>query len=321
MNELIPVVIFLSILFVIELIYYGVTTAKKSEKKKVRDRLKSIGKDSQGEEPVNILRARPLSSIPWFGRALRSMPGIQRLEDLLAKANVNAAPGLFILSCILLGFLGHYLAGLYVAGKVLPFAVGLLMAYFPLFFVQMRKARRMQKFERQLPDALELIARALRAGHAFSSGLKMVAQEFDDPIGTEFERTQDEINYGVSVPEALKNMTQRVECEDLKFFVVAVVIQRDTGGNLAEIIDNMSRVIRERFKLHGKIKILSAEGRLSALVLCLLPFFMALVVYFLNPDLIMTLNEDPMGRVLAVNAMILMALGIVVIRKMVQIRV
>ena len=321
MNELIPVVIFLSILFVIELIYYGVTTAKKSEKKKVRDRLKSIGKDSQGEEPVNILRARPLSSIPWLSRALRSMPGIQRLEDLLAKANVNAAPGLFILSCILLGFLGHYLAGLYVAGKVLPFAVGLLMAYFPLFFVQMRKARRMQKFERQLPDALELIARALRAGHAFSSGLKMVAQEFDDPIGTEFERTQDEINYGVSVPEALKNMTQRVECEDLKFFVVAVVIQRDTGGNLAEIIDNMSRVIRERFKLHGKIKILSAEGRLSALVLCLLPFFMALVVYFLNPDLIMTLNEDPMGRVLAVNAMILMALGIVVIRKMVQIRV
>ncbi len=321
MNELIPVVIFVSILFVIELIYYGVASVRKAEQKKVKGRLKSIRTDSTNEEPVELLRARPLSSIPWFGRVLRAAPGVERLHKLLLMANVNVSPGLFVSSCILVGFVGYYLAGLYVAGTLIPLMAGLFLAYLPLFYVQMLKARRMEKFQQQLPDALELVARTLRAGHAFSSGMKMVAHEFDDPIGTEFDRTQDEINYGVSVPEALRNLTRRVDCDDLKFFVVSVVIQRDTGGNLAEIIDTMSRVIRERFKLYGKIRILSAEGKMSAWVLCLLPFVMAVVIYFLNPRLIMTLNEDATGRMFAVAALILMGLGIIVTRKMIQIRV
>ncbi len=321
MNDLIPVAIFVSILFVIELIYYGLSSVKRADKRKVRSRLKNIGKETKDEEPLEILRARPMSSIPWLGKILRFAPGIQQLESLLIKANMNISPGFFILSSILLGMVGYQLSNLHLTGKTMPFFTGLFVACIPLLYVRYRKARRMDKFQHQLPDALELVARSLRAGHAFSSGLKMVGEEFEDPIGPEFERTQDEINYGISVPEALKNLTKRVDCEDLKFFVVAVNIQRDTGGNLAEIIDSMSRVIRERFKLHGKIRVLSAEGKFSAVILCLLPFLMALVVYFINPTMIMTLHEDPLGRMLTFSALVLMALGIVFIKKMVQIRV
>jgi tight adherence protein B len=179
----------------------------------------------------------------------------------------------------------------------------------------------MEKFQRQLPEALEMIGRSLRAGHAFSSGLKMVCEEFDDPIGTEFQRTLDEINFGVSVPDAMKSLGNRVDCPDLKFFVISVIIQRDTGGNLAEIIDTMGHIMRERFKLYGKIRILTAEGRLSALLLCILPFVMVVVINFLNPKLIRILNDDPMGRFLAAIAIVLMIIGILISRMMVRIRV
>ena len=133
----------------------------------------------------------------------------------------------------------------------------------------------MEKFERQLPEALELVSRSLKAGHAFTGGLKMVAEEFGDPVGVEFGRTLDEINFGVGVPEALTNLTQRIECEDLKFFAVSVIIQRETGGNLAEILESLGRLIRERFKFQGRVRVLSGEGRISAIVLVAIPFFIA----------------------------------------------
>jgi tight adherence protein B len=179
----------------------------------------------------------------------------------------------------------------------------------------------MAKFGEQLPDALELVARTLRAGHAFTVGMKMVSDEFDDPMGTEFRRTLDEINFGVSVADALKSMAKRVDCPDLAFFVVSVIIQRDTGGNLAEIIDSMARIIRERFKLKGRIQVLSAEGKFSAIVLCSLPFLMALVISFINPKFMMILNDDPIGRVFVWIAIILMICGIFFMRRMIQIRV
>src|SRR5208283_1574049 len=130
-------------------------------------------------------------------------------------------------------------------------------------YILFKKKQRMKKFETQLPEALELVARTLRAGQAFSGGLGIVSEEFDDPIGTEFERTLDEINFGVSVGEALKNLTLRVDCPDLRFFVVSVSIQRESGGNLSEIIENIAHIVRERFKLMGKIRVLAAEGKMS----------------------------------------------------------
>lgn len=177
----------------------------------------------------------------------------------------------------------------------------------------------MKKFERQLPDAMDLISRALKAGHAFSSGLKMVADEFDDPIGTEFAKTLNEINFGVGVADALKNLPNRVDCRDIKFFVISVILQRETGGNLAEILENISRLVRERFKLQGRIASLAAEGKLSAIVLVALPFVVAFAISILNPKYIGTLFTDPIGKILIAFGLLMMIMGIFMIKRMIRI--
>jgi tight adherence protein B len=168
---------------------------------------------------------------------------------------------------------------------------------------------------------MELIARALRAGHSFSTGMKLAADEFDDPIGPEFSEVLDEINFGISVADALKNLASRLECPDLKYFVVSVILQRETGGNLAEIMDTIAYLIRERFKLQGKIRVLSAEGKISAFVLCLLPLVVVIVLRFINPKYIETLIIDPVGRILASVSLCLMVAGVFVMRRIIDITV
>jgi Flp pilus assembly protein TadB len=179
----------------------------------------------------------------------------------------------------------------------------------------------MEKFEKQIPDGLDLIGRALRAGHAFTGGMKLAADELGDPFGAEFQETIDEINFGVNVSDALGNLVKRVDCPDLKFFVIAANIQRETGGNLAEIMENISRVIRERFKLLGKIRILSAEARLSAVIMSILPFAVMIALSFFNPDYLHTLFSDPVGKIVAVVAGTMMVIGIFIINRMAKIKV
>lgn len=149
----------------------------------------------------------------------------------------------------------------------------------------------------------------------------MVADEFDDPVGTEFAKVMDEINFGMGVPEALKNFSNRVDCPDLKFFVVAVIIQRDTGGNLAEVLEKISYLIRERFKLQGKVRSLSAEGKLSAIVLIALPLLMVLYLMLVNPDYLMTLLTDQFGKIMVAFSSVMMVIGVYIIKKMITIRV
>jgi tight adherence protein B len=172
-----------------------------------------------------------------------------------------------------------------------------------------------------MPDALDLVARSLKAGHAFSGGLSMAAEEFDDPIGTEFSEMLDEINFGVSVPEALKNLTTRVECEEIKYFAMGVILQRETGGNLAELIQILANLIRERFKFEGKVRVLSAEGKLSAVILSALPFMV--VGWFLttNPKYLSPLIKEPFGQFLLLLAGVWMIIGILIMKRMVSIKV
>ena len=179
----------------------------------------------------------------------------------------------------------------------------------------------MEKFQKQLPEGLELIARSLRAGHAFTSGMKLAAGEFDDPLGPEFTETLDEINFGVSVSDALKNLARRVDCPDLKYFVVSVILQRETGGNLAEIIESIGYIIRERFKLKGKIRILAAEGKLSAIILVAIPFFIFFVLRLTSPKYINALLFEPAGRIMCAVALVMMVMGIFVMKKMIAIKV
>ena len=175
--------------------------------------------------------------------------------------------------------------------------------------------------QKQLPEALDLISRALKAGHAFVGGIKLVAEEFDDPLGPEFGEMLEEINYGVSTQVALKNLARRVDCNEIKYFVVGVILQRETGGNLAELMDTLALLIRERFKFDGKVRTLSAEGKLSAVVLVCLPFAIIAYLKLSQPEYMNLLFTDPVGRVMAVVAGIMMIIGIFVMKKMVKIEV
>jgi tight adherence protein B len=198
---------------------------------------------------------------------------------------------------------------------------GLLMGVIPLAALYVKRKRRLAAFGKQLPEALELIARALRAGHSLASGFKLVADEMSDPIAKEFERCYEAQNLGVPLEEAIEDMTNRVPNLDLRFFATAVILQRQTGGDLAEILDKIGYLVRERFKIWGQIQALTGEGRLSGIVLLALPPALFVVMWYLNPGYSMTLFTDPMGIKMLVGALVMQVFGALVIRKIVNIKV
>ena len=293
------------------------------ELKRVKTQLRALSPLASGNEELDLTRKRLLSSMPWFHRLLLTMryriPVIERLERLVMQANVQKPLGLFLLMAMVLALVGFAFVGM-VAGYLIALPVCLIMAMVPFFYLQIKKNKRMKKFENQLPEALDLVARALRAGHAFSGGLYLVAQEFEDPIGPEFAKTLDEINFGNGVPEAMKNLMDRVDCPDLRFFVVSVILQRETGGNLAEILENIGRLMRDRFKLMDRVRTLSAEGKMSATVLIALPFVVALALSVIAPDHVKFLLYDSTGRFLVLWIICNIFIGAMIMRKIIRIK-
>lgn len=320
MYIILAVLIFAICIFIIEMCHYAYRTIRHPDRRKIRKRLRGLASGRYGNG-ISILRRRSLSEIPLLHRILLRVPVVGRLDRLLEQADVRYPLGFFLLLTIFLAFIGFIGGSLATRNYALSIMIAALLAGIPVLYVRSRKKRRMKKFQGQLPDALELIARALRAGHAFSSGMKLAADEFDDPLGPEFEQTLDEINFGISVPDALKNLSSRIDCPDLKYFVVSVILQRETGGNLAEIIESIAYLIRERFKLHGRVRVLAAEGKLSATILLILPFFIVLALRFINPELINTLFTDPIGRGIVAAGAFWMIIGVLVMKRIIAIRV
>jgi tight adherence protein B len=194
-------------------------------------------------------------------------------------------------------------------------------AAMPLLYLNHRRSRRLAQLERQLPDALDLVTRALRAGHSFASSVQMIGEEMSEPIAGEFRMVADEVGFGVSLQQALTNMSERVPLTDLRYFVVSVLIQRDSGGNLTEVLGNLSKLIRDRLKLLARVRVLSSEGRLSAWILGLMPFALAVLMNTFNPEFMSPLWTDPIG-ITAVKYMLgLMVIGVLILRKIVKIRV
>jgi tight adherence protein B len=313
--------IFVTVIFVTEMFYYAYNASRNPFRGKTRRRLKELSPGVYGSESPSIIQRRVLSDVPLFNDILQKVPGIKRLHRLTQQANTRHPVGFFVLLASLLATTGFLITTLFPHKALLPFAVASLSGVVPFVYLLLKKKKRLEKLEEQLPGALDLIARALRAGHAFSSGMHLAAQEFDDPIGTEFDATLDEINFGIGVAEALKNLAHRLNCTDLKFFVVSVLIQRETGGNLAEVLENIAHIIRERFKLRGKIKVLSAEGKLSAVILILIPFVIFFFFNRSNPDYINTLFTVSVGKLMVVGAAFLMITGIFLIKKIITIKV
>jgi tight adherence protein B len=248
-------------------------------------------------------------------------PNLPSVDKIFEQADCNIRPstifGLGLLLAVL-GATGSWLAR--VPWFFAPLA-GLLMFFIPLGWVLNKRRVRLKTFAAQLPDALELVARALRAGHSLGAGMHVVAEEMPSPIADEFGRVYEEQNLGIPVEDSLRNICERVPNLDLRFFVTSVAIQRQTGGDLAEILDKIGYVVRERYKILGQVKALTAEGRLSGVVLIALPFLLFLVMLHIKPDYVQTLWTDPLGIKMSVFGLIMQIVGALVIKKIINIKV
>ncbi len=317
MEKMIVVGVFLLTLFMIYGGYFFVKKIYKPEQRKLHQRLKFHGSRI---DAIAIEKKRTLSEIPWLNEMLLKAAFIPRIERMHVQAATSRPLGVYVVLSALLFFSGLFLAVVMRKSPIIAALPSALLATAPFYYLAHKRNKRFEKFERQLPEALELVSRAIKAGHAFTAGMRMVADEMGDPVGVEFGKTVNEINFGMAVPEALTNLTQRIECEDLRFFAVAVIVQRETGGNLSEILENLSRLIRERFKFQGRVRILSAEGRMSAKALIAMPFIFVGIISVFNPDYIRVLFTDSIGHILIMIALAMMAIGAFVIKKLVAIK-
>lgn len=314
-------VIFIASLLLVEMFYYAYKIIRYPEYGKVRKRLKSISSSELEEKPLDIIRRQVLSHVPFLNRILLRIQIAQRLNRLLQQANARHPLGVYVLLAIVLAMTVYLSAYLMTNGYGISVLAANLAGGAPFYYLLWKKKRRIEKFQRQFPDALEFIARSLKAGHAITNGVKLAADEFQDPIGTEFDKIIDEVNFGVSFSDAMKNMAHRMDCPEVKYFVVSLIIQREAGGNLAEIIEKLAYIIRERFKLEGKIRVLASEGKFSCLVLIALPFLVLGAMGIMNPAYLSTLFTEPAGRLMVLIAVSMMALGIIVMNRMIKIRV
>jgi len=322
LTVLIALGIFASMVLLLEGGYYAyqVLSRRGRETERIKERIQEwiVKPDLQ---QLDIVRNQSLSDIPWLHDLLAKIKRLDRVRRVHERGNNTLPLGTFFLASFLIAITAGLLCLQFHIHLVVTLICGVLGAILPFLYLYWRKTRRMAKFQRQLPEALELIARALRAGHAFFVGLKLVGEEFPEPIGPEFKQAFDEVSMGISVPQALQNLAERVECLDVKFFVTSVSVQRETGGNLAEIIESLGLLIRKRFELYMKIKALSAEGKVSAIILFALPVVLGLLLYRMNPEYIGLLFTDPIGHMMLMTGAVLMIIGAFITRRIINIEV
>ncbi|MBW3600141.1 MAG: type II secretion system F family protein [Planctomycetes bacterium] len=290
---------------------------------KVEDRLAMLtaqgGRGPVREADKPNLLIQPLDEMPGVLEMFFSRFGNLRL--FLEQADTKLSPSKFFITSGGIGGGSALLCFLSPLPIFVAPLVGLTLGMIPFLYLFLRRRRRINAFARQLPEALELLGRALRAGHSLGAGFNLVASEMGQPIRKEFLTAYEEQNFGIPLEEALEGMTERVPNLDLRFFATAVILQRQTGGDLAEILDKIGRLVRERFQIWGQVQALTGEGRLSGIVLLALPPALFLAILWLNPDYVMALFTDPLGKKMLAAAIVFQLLGAVVIRKIVNIKV
>ncbi|CAE6763093.1 type II secretion system F family protein [Paraburkholderia nemoris] len=316
------VLAFLAIVLLIESVYLLWSSHHGPVVKRMDERIRALSAGGNvSAEQLSILKQRLLSESPLITRLLLVLPRVHTLDRQLQQSGLTWSVARFVTYTLLAGLTGLFIGFVLHAPWTVMFGFAGATALLPLLILRRKRSKRVLQLERQLPDAADLIGRALRAGHSFPAALGMVGEELPNPLGGEFALAFDEINYGVSMNDALLNMVNRVPVDDLRYFVIAVLIQREAGGNLAEILGSISSIIRERLKLLSKVRVLSAEGRLSAWILALLPFVIMGVLSLLNPGYIKVFWTDPTGVDLAATSLTMMLFGILWMRKVIRIRV
>jgi tight adherence protein B len=290
-------------------------------RRRLQDRLGDLGSVDEDGPRASILRQKYLRELSPLERVLETLPGMERLGVIIEQAGASYRAYRVLLLAVLLAVIGGFAA--WVFSRVLAFAlIGAVAAFMiPFLKIWQDRAARIAKFEEQMPEAIDVMKRSLKAGHPFVQSLKFVADDMDAPISDEFEKTFSDINYGSEVKTALLALMERMPSVSLMSFVTAVLVQRETGGNLAEILERISNVIRGRFKFFRRVKTLSAEGRLSAWILALVPLGLFAMISITTPDYLPRLINDPKGHLLVGGAVVLGAVGILWIRKILRIDV
>ena len=302
---------------------YAASMLNNSADSSAEDRLNALTSqkgrpgNNKGDKPS--LLSSPLDDTKSMADELLSRLG--NVRHIMDQADVQMSGSKFMTICVISAAVGAVICVVTPTPKFLLPAFAICTGVLPIFWLFIRRKSRLNKINQQLPEALELLSRSLRSGHSLAAGFGLIASEMQDPIAREFGRAFEEQNLGIPLEEALQDMTIRVPNMDIRFFATAVVLQRATGGDLAEILDKIGRLIRERFKLAGQIQALTGEGRLSGIVLLALPPTLFAVMFYLNQEYAMVLFKDPTGRKLLAGALVLQLVGAFVIRKIISIKV
>jgi tight adherence protein B len=297
--------------------------AAEQSKKRVRDRLDDVINVGEGDDKARdvILRDMDLSTVPFLNRVLQGASWARRLDTLLVQGDIRLRLGTFVALMLLAGSLVTYFVGFAMHQPLLAIPAGVLAAALPVFYARRRKTKRVLKFEKQFPDALDMLTNALRAGMALPVAIQVVSEESPDPVGREFAILFEENRLGLDMKEALRKLGARIDSTELNLFVTAVIMHRETGGNLAEILEGTAAVIRDRFRILGDVRSLTAQSRLSGVILAVLPIAIAGLVLMVAPDYLRGLIDDAVGRNLLVFAVALQIVGFLAMRRIVKIKV
>jgi tight adherence protein B len=291
----------------------------------VRRRMAAVRKaESRGPEispDLMLVRDEMLSSVPVLQRVMTQFAWSGRLQVMIEQGGMTVKPAKVLLISGVLAFATFLAVASFFHGLALGAVAGLVAVTVPYGVIAFRRARRMRQFEERFPEALDLLGRAVRAGHAFTTGLEMISMESSEPVASEFRKTFEEQNFGLPLRDVLVNLTERVPLMDVRFFVTALLVQKETGGNLAEILDELSRVIRERFRIYREVRVRTAQGRLTAMILIAMPPSMMAILWLMNPSYIRVLFTDPRGSTALALAAMMQIIGSVVIWKIIHIKV
>lgn len=320
---LVPFFVFITCLFLTYALY--LVTSRSSDKKRalLNERLAEAIRSSVNSSDMDVQLAREelLSEIPWLNRSLLKLALPARIKRTIDQADLNITVVRLVLFSLTAGVLAFLAVSMVSTSYLLMGLCGVIAAVLPYSHVLAKRKKRMNKFLRLLPDALDLMSRGLTAGHAFTESLHMVATEMPEPISSEFRKTYEEQNLGLSLKLALENMVQRMPMLDLRMCVTAILIQRETGGNLSELLEKVAYTIRERFRILEDLKTLTLSSRWSAWLLCALPIFLALYISVMNPGYMDVLWRDPRGHKLIAVAVTMQILGMLMVQRIMKIKI
>lgn len=310
-------------LFVACLVQFGFmvwSSGKLVEKRKLKKRLLSISAGGKhGKEKLTLYRKKVFANVGPLEGFFLSLPRIASLDRLLLRAGVPISASTFFLLSLATGGVGGFLGFSFLPSNLAIVIVTLISLALPTIWLRISERKVLKQFAEQLPESLDLLARALRSGHALSSGLEMIAEEMSPPISSEFAAVVDETNLGLTLKEAMENLCERVPNQDLRFFTIAIMVQKETGGNIAEVLDNISRLIRERVQFKRQVETLTAEGKASAAILMAMPVLLFVYIYFVNYEYVSLLWTEQTGRYLLTGGIILQFLGALIIRKIIDV--